>query len=464
MNIDHKKLAEFRKNVAGINQVVPTIHKKKVRYVHFDNAASTPALLPVLQEMEEFMGWYSGVHRGTGYKSLVSSRVYDDCHQIIGRYLKTDMDKNVVILLKNTTEAINKLSYRLQLSANDIVISTMMEHHSNDLPWRKKAVLKYAEVDGQGILDVNDIEKKLKHHYPRVKLLTVTGASNVTGHTNDIHRLAELAHAYRAQIMVDGAQLIPHQQVDIKADHDPRHIDYIAFSGHKLYAPFGTGVLIGPRNTFLTGEPEYVGGGTVDMVTREHAFWANLPDREEAGSPNLVGAFTLAKTMQYLEKIGMDHLACHESQLVDYALRELKQVPGLIIYGSSPRVGVISFNMKGFSHAQLGAILCFEAGIGVRTGCFCAQGYVRRLLGEKEDLNNLAAYENKEMDRLPGMVRISLAAYNTHAEIDNLVDWLKKIAKNKKHYQKNYVFSPDQCSYLPFGVDSSFTKSMFYKM
>ncbi len=315
--IDKKGLREFRKNIIGINHEVPTIHKKKLRYINFDNAASTPALLPVIEEMQDFLGWYSGVHRGTGYKSLLSSQVYDECRNIIGQYLSADMDKNAVILLKNTTEAINKLAYRLNLSAGDMVLTSRMEHHSNDLPWRKKALVKYAEVDAQGLLDISDLEKKLKHNYPRVKLLAISGASNVTGHINDIYRLAELAHAHKAQIMVDAAQLIPHKRVALKPNGHPQHIDYIAFSGHKIYAPFGTGVLIGPRATFSEGEPEYVGGGTVDMVSRDQVFWTRPPDREEAGSPNVMGAFALAKTLQFLEKFNMEKLAEYESGLTD---------------------------------------------------------------------------------------------------------------------------------------------------
>ncbi len=456
---DRKCLQAFRKNIIGINQEVPTLNQKKRPYINFDNAASTPALWSVLKETEAFLSWYSGVHRGTGYKSLVSSRVYDDCHQIIGQYVKADMDKNTVILLKNTSEAINKLSYRLDLSATDVVVSTMMEHHSNDLPWRKKAVVKYAEVDERGQLDSSDLEKKLKHNYPRVKLLTVTGASNVTGHINDIHYLAELAHEYKARIMVDAAQLIPHHKIDIKSNDHPQHIDYIAFSGHKLYAPFGTGVLIGPRDTFMNGEPEYAGGGTVNMVTSDHIIWADSPDRDEVGSPNVLGAFALARTLQYLERTGVEELLCYEKQLTAYALQALQGVPGMIIYGASPRVGVISFNIKGISHGLIGAILCYEAGIGVRTGCFCAQAYVRRLMGEVEDSKRIAAYVQKDIGQLPGMVRVSLAAYNTTEEIDRLVACLKDIVKNKKAYQKQYLYSAPSAAYLPPGHKDSLPMS-----
>lgn len=457
---DKKGLKEFRKHIIGVNQEVPTTHNKWIRYVNFDNAASTPALLPVVEEMQDFLTWYSGVHRGTGFKSLLSSRVYDDCRMMIGQYVNADMDKNTVILLKNTTEAINKLAYRLNFSAGDMVLSSRMEHHSNDLPWRKKAQVKYVEVDAKGLLDLSDLEKQLKHNYPRIKLLAISGASNVTGHINDIYYLAELAHTYKAQIMVDAAQLIPHQRIDLKPNHHPQHIDYIAFSGHKIYAPFGTGVLIGPRETFLEGEPEYVGGGTVDMVGNEQVFWTGPPEREEAGSPNVLGAFALAKTLQYLQKTNLEKLEAYEKGLTDYALQKMKTVPGLDIYGAVPRVGVISFNMQGISHGQLGAILCYEAGFGLRTGCFCAQPYVRKLLGEKEDIKQLNAYRQKDADKLPGMVRISLAAYNLYEEIDSLISWLKKIEKNKKYYRKQYAFSAHKGSYLPTELEQRWLEAM----
>lgn len=458
--LDNRGLLEFRQNVLGIKQKVPVNQSQKVNYINFDNAASTPALQSVMKEVGDFLSWYSGVHRGTGYKSLLSSQLYDEAHAIIGQFLQADMDKNTVIFLKNTTEAINKLAYRFHFSSGDMVLTTKMEHHSNDLPWRQKALVKYAEVNAQGVLDIADVEKKLKHNYPRVKLLAVAGASNVTGHINDIYRLAELAHEHKAMIMVDGAQLVPHQRVDLKANHHPQHIDFIAFSGHKTYAPFGTGVLIGPREVFLKGDPEYVGGGTVDMVTSEKAFWSHLPDREEAGSPNVLGAFALARTLQYLEKFGMEKIAAYENNLCDYALSQLKTVPGLIIYGSFPRVGVISLNMQGFRHAQLGAILCYEAGIGVRTGCFCAQAYVRRLLEEKENLKYLSVYQKKETDKLPGMVRVSLAAYNTKEEIDKLVDYLKIISRDKKYYLQHYQISSAGHSYLPPNLEQRFQQEM----
>lgn len=454
--VEKRGWQEFRRHVQGAGQKIPLARGQRATYINFDNAASTPALQPVIKDMEDFLHWYSGVHRGMGYKSLLATRLYDEAHAIAGQFLQADPDQNTVIFLKNTTEAINKLSYRFYFAPGDMVLSTDMEHHSNDLPWRNRTLVKYAGVDEKGLLDLADVEKKLKHNYPRIKLLTVTGASNVTGHLNDIYRLAELAHEYKAMIMVDGAQLIPHHQVDMKDDHDPRHIDFIVFSGHKIYAPFGTGVLIGPKDFFLNGNPEYVGGGTVDMVTGDNAYWTHLPDREEAGSPNVVGAYALARTLQYLGKLGMENIARHENELCTYAMQQIKTVPGIIVYGSGPRVGVISFNLPGFNHAQLGAILCSEAGIAVRTGCFCAQPYIRKLMKEKENKNNLAVYQQKEADKLPGMVRVSLAAYNTREEIDVLVRQLKKIANDKPYYRKHYQYSAATRSYLPVGMENRF--------
>jgi cysteine desulfurase/selenocysteine lyase len=444
----HPRIKLFRHNIIGIKQQVPTLSGKWVNYIYLDNAASTPALWPVVKRLEDFLLWYSGVHRGTGYKSLISSEIYDKSHEIIGEFFQADLDQNVVIVVKNTTEAINKLSYRLRLKPGDIVISTMMEHHSNDLPWRKKGKVKYARVDSNGVLDISDLEEKLKMYYPRVRLVTVCGASNVTGHINDIHKIAVLAHQYKAKILVDAAQLAPHSPIDMKPQNSPEHIDYLAFSGHKIYAPFGAGILIGPRDAF-SGEPEFVGGGTVKMVSLSDVIWADLPDREEAGSPNVVGVFALAQTLKYLSEIGMDILFQHEKALTDYLMERLSQLPGITVYGTKPRVGVVSFNIKDLNHSLVGAILCSEAGIGVRTGCFCAQSYVRQLLGYSAFSVSPELYQGENRFQLPGMVRISLAGYNTYQEIDRLLAWLQKIINNKNRFKRDYLWCPRQDRYMP---------------
>jgi len=443
---------KLRRDIKGINERVLVKGNKRRKYIYFDNAASTPTLVPVLNEMEDYLNWYSGVHRGTGYKSLISSKIYDDCHEVIGNFVGADLSRDTIVFVKNTTEAINKLSYRLQLQPNDIVLISSMEHHSNELPWRSKAQVKYAQFDNNGKLDLNNLDCLLKRYHPRIKLLAVCGASNVTGHINDVHLLAKMAHAYGCKILVDGAQLVPHQRFNMNPHSDTNHIDFLAFSGHKIYSPFGLGVLIGPRETFMNGSPEYQGGGTVKLVFKNEVFWSDPPDKEEAGSPNVVGAYALARTLAYLDKLGMDNLAKYEEELTAYTLEKLRALNCVKIYGSQPRVGVISFNLKDMPHALVGAILCFEAGIGLRTGCFCAQKYVRYLLGVKEDLEQLQFYERNEMDKIPGMVRISLAPYNTREEVDHLITWLRYIADNRYEFRRRYKISPVQGGYIPSDI------------
>lgn len=439
----------LRQNIHGIDIRVPIVGGKKRPFIYFDNAASTPPLKPVLRQMDEFMKWYSGVHRGTGYKSLISSRVYDHCHEVIGDFVGADAERDSVILVKNTTEAINKLSYRLGLGPGDIVITTAMEHHSNDLPWRARAQVEYVQVDAKGKLDLDHLKSLLKKHYPRVKLMAVCGASNVTGHINAVHQIAELAHGFGAPILVDGAQLIPHHSFDMKPHNHPQHIDFLAFSGHKIFAPYGCGVLIGPREVFARGAPEYSGGGTVNLVLADSVYWGAPPDRDEAGSPNVPGAYALASTLSCLNRLGMLQLSREEQRLTSHMMEGLRRNREVILYGSYPRVGVVSFNIKGMPHALVGAILCFEAGIGVRTGCFCAQGYVRRLLGEKENLAHLEHYANKQAYLLPGMVRVSLAAYNTSKEVDLFLHTVERISRNKKAYREYYHWSEQLGTYIP---------------
>jgi selenocysteine lyase/cysteine desulfurase len=242
--------------------------------------------------------------------------------------------------------------------------------------------------------------------------------------------------------------MLPHMAVDMKADKDPGHIDFLAFSGHKMYAPFGVGVLIGKRKFFNGSAPEYSGGGTVRAVSKKNVVWADAPDREEAGSPNVLGVLALADTIRYIEKTGMKNISAYEQALCNYAFNKLQAIPGLTIYGGYPRIGVISFNLDSVPHALLGDILSREGGIGVRTGCFCAHTYVRTLLGkEKDDAMDINYYKQPGA-QLPGMVRISLAAYNKKEEVDLLCGLLRQIAAQTDDYKAAYVYSAGKEKYV----------------
>lgn len=429
----------IHEQVVGLDVRVPLLDGSTRRPINFDNAASTPPLQRVLDLVNTFMTWYSSVHRGAGFKSQVATRAYEDAREVVGRFLSARPDQHVVIFGKNTTEAINKLARRIAFRPGDVVLCSLMEHHSNDLPWRGVAEVAHIAVDALGRLDEDHFTALLGRYAGRVRLAALSGGSNVTGAIAPIHRLAEQAHAAGAQIFVDCAQLAPHRAIDIGALDDPAHLDYVAIAGHKMYAPFGTGALVGRRDTFAQGAPEYVGGGTVLAVTPTEATWAAPPDRDEAGSPNVVGAVALAGAIETLSSIGMDAVAAHEAELTAHALRRLAAIPGLRIYGdadpdrAATRLGVIPFGVDGMPHILVAAILSAEFGIAVRNGSFCAQPYLQRLLGLDDAAVARAHAELRAGNRgnQPGLVRASFGLYNTAEEIDELAGALGVIVRGE---------------------------------
>lgn len=437
-------IMNLRERIVGINVKVPLLNGTEVTYVNLDNAASTPSLTDVFEAIQEFLPFYSSVHRGTGFKSRLSTVAYDQAHDIIARFVGANPETNTVIFGKNTTEAINKLSYRFPFRSDSIVLVSTMEHHSNDLPWRHRARVVHIKVTPEGRLDEEDFDNKLKQYAGKIDLVAITGASNVTGFIQPIHRLARKAHEAGAKILVDAAQLAPHRKVDMKPDDDPEHIDFLALSAHKMYAPFGTGALIGPKDIFLQNGPEYRGGGTIDLVTLEDVKWTGLPERDEAGSPNVIGAIAMSVAAKVLMEVGMDNIAKHEEDLIKYTLTRLKEIPGIQIYGetnpekASEKVGVIPFNLEGVSHFLVASVLGYEGGIGVRNGCFCAHPYVIHLLGLSSD--EIKSWQEQflkgDKREMPGLVRASFGCYNNYEDIDRFIDMLKIISENK--YEGKY--------------------------
>ncbi|MBR9975094.1 MAG: aminotransferase class V-fold PLP-dependent enzyme [Bacteroidetes bacterium] len=459
------KFEELRPNIMGIDTVVPLLDGRHVPYVFLDNGASTPSFRHAFEIMGEFMPFYSGVHRGTGFKSILATQVYDEAHDIAGEFVGADLENNTVIFVKNTTEAVNKLAYRCDWREGDVVITTMMEHHSDDLPWRRHAKVVHVGVDDKGFLDMDELRAMFETHRGHVRFLAATGASNITGIVNPVHEMAALAHANDAYMFVDAAQLAPHRGIDVRPDDDPGHIDFIAYSAHKMYAPFGIGVLVGPKKFFAEGEPDMVGGGVVDLVETDFVAYSAPPAREEAGSPNVPGAVALAAAIHMLRRVGMDRIAAHEHQLVSYAIGKMKEVPGLRIFGPveehelGSKVGVISFDMEGVPHAKVAAILNAEGGIGVRNGCFCAHPYIKRLLQVDDDAAKELTDEILSGDRtnIPGMVRASFGCYNNHDDADRLVEMLHRIATGDFH--GDYELHRRSGTYWPKDFDYDFSSS-----
>ncbi|EHQ90068.1 aminotransferase class V-fold PLP-dependent enzyme [Desulfosporosinus youngiae] len=438
MNLSFKlSRSNYRHLVVGVDTKVPLQNGQYTTAINFDNAASTPPFVSVMEEINHFAHMYSSIHRGTGYKSRVSSKLFEEARSTVLKFVNADPFRDTVIFVKNTTEGINKLSYRLwDGNKKSVILSTWMEHHSNDLPWRNKFQVDYVQTDSTGKLSLEDLETRLIKHKGNVKLVTVTGASNVTGYVNPIHKIAELTHRYQAKILVDGAQLVPHNSINMNPKNPLQRIDYLTFSAHKMYAPFGTGVLIGPQETFQKGVSEFVGGGTAETVTHNWVVWEPPPHNEEAGTPNLMGVIALVAAIKTLTSLGMKNIDHYENQLTTYANSKLKSIPGITLYSHTdpgePRIGVIPFNIKGIAHEQVARILSNQAGIAVRTGCFCTQPYIQRLLSISP--KQMDFYRKRRDVPRPGIVRLSFGLYNDFSEIDILTQLLERIVRHPASY------------------------------
>ncbi len=455
----------YRSLFIGLDVEIPLLDGSCRCYINLDNAASTPALKAVQQAVDDFLVYYSSVHRGTGFKSQLSTYAYEQSRLIVMDFVGANAQDHTCIFGKNTTEAINKLARRIPLDGNrNIVLTTGMEHHSNDLPWRASAQVIHARLTPDGLLDEADFDHQLATYADRIALVTVTGASNVTGYLSPVHRLAEKAHSVGAMFMADAAQLAPHRKIDMLSLDDPAHLDFISISAHKMYAPFGTGALIGRKDVFAHGDPDMTGGGTVEIVTLDNVVWTTPPERDEAGSPNVVGAIALAAAIRQLEAVGMDNVAHHEAELTQYALEKIASIPEIQVFGNAnpsqaeDRLGVIPFSFKNVGHFLAAAVLGYEYGIGVRSGCFCAHPYILHLLGLSPEEASQVRQRMMLGDKseMPGMVRISFGLYNTLQEVDVLVDALQHISRSE--YNGKYQQDIATGEYAPLGWHPDFAE------
>lgn len=431
----------FRKLIYGVENKVPLKNNTTSIEINFDNAATTPPFKAVIEDVIKFAPYYSSIHRGEGYKSRYSTSMYEKSRFIVKQFIDDYKDICDVIYVKNCTEAINKLAEIWAYDhKNSIILSTFMEHHSNDLPWRRNFDVKYIDIDKNGCLNINDLKNKFNIYGNKISLVVVSGASNVTGSKNSIHDIAKIVHSFGAKILVDGAQLVPHSSFSMGQDTCGGEIDFLAFSAHKMYAPFGCGVLIGPKDFFNSTTPGHVGGGTITYVTHNKVIWAPSPDKEEAGSPNVIGSVVLASSMKLLSKIGMNEIENYERTLTAYATENMTDMDSVILYGNYDdilnKVSIIPFNIEGMHHSVVAKALAFEFGIAVRSGCFCAHPYMQRLLKLPDELIEQMAYIDKDLQ--PGMIRISFGLYNTLGEVNSFLYALNVITKNKDYYTKKY--------------------------
>ena len=420
---------EIRKLFIGLDNKIVINGKKQIIPINFDNAATTPVLKKVMRAVLKASENYGSIARGDGQKSQYSSDLYEECRRYVIDYFNAPLNKYTAIFVSNTTEGINKLSNILIENKDDIVITSRMEHHSNDLPWRDKCDLKYIEVDEKGRIIMEELEEMFNIYKERIKYVTITGASNVSGYITDIRKVAKLAHKYGAKVIIDGAQLVPHREVNMCGEEHDDYIDFLIFSAHKVYAPFGSGAIIGLRDEIEKYPPDTKGGGTVERVLDDHLIWLSTPEKNEAGSPNFFGAVALMQALKEMNKIGLGLIENNEKKLLKMLIDGMKNFPRVILYGDNEniedRLGIMVFNIDRLGYEMVGEYLASIRGIAVRQGGFCAHPYTRRLLGIKSD----EIEEYIARNGMPGMVRVSLGAYNSEKEVNIFLETIEYICK-----------------------------------
>jgi len=365
--------------VVGGTTTVPLVDGSQRVYANLDYAASAPALQAVADRVAEVLPLYASVHRGAGYLSQVSTALYESARQTIARFVDARPD-DVAVVTRNTTDSLNLLAGVVPAGGRVLVLD--LEHHANLLPWlrgseprgHRTTILPIAETVAATL---ESLRTELAAH--PYALVTVSGASNVTGEALPVEQVVELAHAAGARVAVDGAQLVPHRGFSLARSG----ADYVAFSGHKTYAPFGAGALVGRRDWLDTGTPYLAGGGAVRDVRTDRTIWQPAPARHEAGSPNVVGAIALAEACDALAALPAGALQEHESALRARLVTGLESVPGVqvarIWADSDEPVGVVTFTVADHDAGLVAAYLAAEHGIGVRDGRFCAHPLLARL-------------------------------------------------------------------------------------
>lgn len=400
-------------NVEDIRQDFPILQRDVYGrpLVYLDNAATTQKPRSVVEAISnEYFSTNANVHRGVHFLSQKATDLHEAARERVRQFINARSTAEV-LFTRGTTESLNLVASSFGeafLKEGDEVIVSVMEHHSDIVPWqllreRKGIVIRVIPMDDSGRLDLEAYERLFSE---RTRLVCVAHVSNVLGTVNPVKQMAATAHAHGAYMLVDGAQSIPHFKVDVQ-DLD---CDFLTFSGHKIYGPTGIGVLYG-RESLLEKMPPYQGGGEmIARVTFEHTTYERLPYKFEAGTPDYVGTHALAAAIDYVETLGMDEIAAHEHRLTQYAMERLGAIKDMHLYGTTPdKDAVVAFNVGNIHPLDLGTLLD-RLGIAIRTGHHCAQPLMQRCGVE-------------------GMARASFALYNTMDEIDRLAEGIERVSK-----------------------------------
>ncbi|MEZ4599645.1 MAG: cysteine desulfurase [Syntrophotaleaceae bacterium] len=379
--------------------------------VYLDNAATTQKPRQVLDKLLEFyLSCNSNIHRGVHTLSEQASGVYEDARENVRQFIHA-AEPAEIVFTRGATESINLVAAsfgEVFVGKEDEILVTEMEHHSNLVPWqnlckRRGAVLKAVPFNDDGTLALDQLESMLT---PRTRLLALTYVSNALGQINPVGEIVAQAHAKQVPVLIDGAQAVQHLPVDVQE----LDCDFFVFSGHKMYASTGIGVLYGKRRWLEQLPPWQYGGGMIERVDLEETTFGALPQKFEAGTPHVAGAVSLAAAIDFIREIGIGAIADHEADLMNYAVRQLQAVADLTLYGNGGRrCGAVSFNLKGLHPYDVGMILD-KMGIAVRTGAHCAEPVMRHY-------------------GIGGTLRASFGLYNTREEINSLIFGLEKARK-----------------------------------
>ncbi|MEK7649086.1 MAG: aminotransferase class V-fold PLP-dependent enzyme [Patescibacteria group bacterium] len=438
-------------SIVGDTRTVRLASGKNARITMLNNAATTPPFKTTLKAVNSFSEMYGTFHRGAGPRASATYTEARDAIKTIKEFIGLPKGSEIVFT-QNTSNAINLLVRLLQLTKKDIILTSELEHTSNNLPWlyNSHARIVRARAENNGKLNYNDLEQKAKKYKGRIRVVALTGASNMTGYVPDIPRLSRIAHSVNALLCIDAAQLAPHKQISMSQ----QGIDILAFSAHKIYAPFGLGVLALPRS-ILDQIPVDAGGGSIDMISTTSVVWAPTSLRHQTGTWNVMGIVAAAASCRTLMDIGWDVIESHEHKLIAHASRRLPEVQGLVtpipldMFVKERRVGILVFNLPGYHHALLSAILEHEYGIETRAGTICNHMLVRRWMNVSNKEQRSIERKISSGNRLAsyGIVRASIGIHNTKKDIDILVEALKEIQKNGPKYTYRPV--PKEEIYLP---------------
>jgi selenocysteine lyase/cysteine desulfurase len=432
--------------VLGRDVTVPLVTGGEVTYAALDYAASAPALQRVWDDVAAYAPYYGSVHRGAGYLSQLSTDLFENARRTVAEFLDC-RDGDQVVFTRSTTDSLNLLAAALPAGCQVFVFET--EHHAALLPWRDARVT-YLDAPRSPRQAVETLERALAErdtHGPA--LVCVTGASNVTGELWPVRELAAAAHAHGARIVLDAAQLAPHHPVSV----EELDVDWVAFSGHKLYAPFGSGVLAGRADWLREAEPYLAGGGASRKVSRRadggvDVEWHETSARHEAGSPNVIGAYSIASACTALTEAGFDRLVAREQYLIEKVRAGLAGIPEvriLSLFGDdAPRVGVISFVVEGWNSSHFAAALSAEYGIGVRDGLFCAHPLVRTLLGnDPHNQGECGAPEAAPGEKSLNAIRVSFGAGTPDEHVERFVNAVQELIQDGAQW--NYRTEDGRC-------------------